>query len=136
MEDYLKAYKYYDTENRRIDYFKVYDLSKNLHLGLVYKYGQAKKTDWSIPIDKIAFKLTKDEKKLKICHRTNNNSYVDYLFKWANRLIVIDYINFTLIPSLTGWVQMFRRILKELEGFTEAQTAQVLRGAFAKYFFS
>ena len=38
-----------------------------------------------------------------------------------------------MISSLTGWLQIFRRILG-LDGFTQAETAKVLREAFASYF--
>ena len=39
-----------------------------------------------------------------------------------------------MISSLTGWLQIFRRILEGLDGFTQAETAKVLREAFASYF--
>ena len=39
-----------------------------------------------------------------------------------------------MISSLTGWLQIFRRILEGLDGFTQAETNKVLREAFASYF--
>ena len=39
-----------------------------------------------------------------------------------------------MISSLTGWLQIFRRILEGLDGFTQAETHKVLREAFASYF--
>ena len=39
-----------------------------------------------------------------------------------------------MISSLTGWLQILRRILEGLDGFTQAETAKVLREAFASYF--
>ena len=39
-----------------------------------------------------------------------------------------------MIWSLTGWLQIFRRILEGLDSFTQAETAKVLREAFASYF--
>ena len=39
-----------------------------------------------------------------------------------------------MISSLTGWLQIFRIILEGLDGFTQAETAKVLREAFASYF--
>ena len=133
MEKYLKLYKYYDTKNRKIDYFKVYDL---LRQGLVYNYDNSMRGSWSQPpIDKITYTLSENEKKIKaVCQKTAHISYIDYLYRWANRLIMIDTINFKLVASLTGWVQIFRRILEGLDGFTQAQPSSVLRGAFAKYF--
>ena len=47
---------------------------------------------------------------------------------------MIDGYNFKLVVSLTGWVQIFRRILEGLDSFTQAQTASILRGVFANYF--
>ena len=38
-----------------------------------------------------------------------------------------------MISSLTGWLQIFRRILEGLDGFTQAETAKVMREAFASY---
>ena len=40
--------------------------------------------------------------------------------------MMIDTINFKLVASLTGSVQIFRRILNRLDGFTQAQTASIL----------
>ena len=56
------------------------------------------------------------------------------MYKWANTILTIDTINFKWVRSLTGRVQIFRRTLEGLTEFTQAQTAKVLRGAFAKYF--
>ena len=136
MEKYLKRYKYYDTKNRKIDVLKAYDLLANLRQGLVYYYDKSTKGTWSqSPIDEITFTLNKSETQIKVVAiKTAHISYIDYLYKWANRLIMIDTNNFKLVASLTGWVQVFRRILKGLDGFTQAQTASILRAAFAKYF--
>ena len=38
-----------------------------------------------------------------------------------------------MISSLTGWLQIFRRVIEGLVGFTQAETAKVLREAFASY---
>ena len=136
MEKYLKTYKYYDTKNRKIDVFKAYDLLANLCQGLVYYYDKSTKGTWSQPpIDEITFTLNKSETEIKtVAIKTAHISYIDYLYKWANRLIMIDTTNFKLVDSLTGWVQVFKRILKGLDGFTQAETASILRAAFAKYF--
>ena len=68
------------------------------------------------------------------CKKTKNKTYINYLYSWANRLVVIDSLNLKLISSLTGWLQIFGRILEGLHGFTQAETAKVLREAFASYF--
>ena len=136
MEKYLKTYKCYDTKNKKVDIFKVYNLLANLYAGLVYNHDKSTKGTWSQPpIDKITFNLSENEKQIiRTAQKTAHISYIDYLYKWAIRIIMIDTINFKIIASLTGWVQIFRRILEGLDGFTQDQTALVLRGAFAKYF--
>ena len=71
MEKYLKLYKYYDTKNRKIDYFKVYNLLANLRQGLVYNYDNSTRESWSQPpIDKITYTLSENEKKIKaVCEK-------------------------------------------------------------------
>ena len=39
-----------------------------------------------------------------------------------------------MISSLTGWLQIFRRILEILDGFTQTETNKILREVFASYF--
>ena len=59
---------------------------------------------------------------------------MNYLYKWANTILMIDTINFKWVRSLTGWVHIFRRILEGLTDFTQKQTVEVLRCVFVKYF--
>ena len=136
MENFLTIYKYYNIKNKRIEYFKAYDLLKHLRYGLTYKYDlKAKKGWYNPPIDQIAFKISENEKNIEVsCKKTKNKTYINYLYSWANRLVVIDSLNLKLISSLTGWLQIFRRILEGSDGFTQAETAKVLTEAFASYF--
>ena len=93
-----------------------------------YKY-------YNTTIDQITFKISENEKNIEVsCQKTKNKTYINYLYSWANRLVVIDTLNLKLISSLTGWLQIFRRILEGLDGFTQAETHKVLREAFASYF--
>ena len=135
MENFLTSYKYYNIKNKKIEYFKAYDLLKHLRYGLTYKYDiNAKKGWYNPPIDQITFKISENEKNIEVsCQKTKNKTYINYLYSWANRLVVIDTLNLKLISSLTGWLQIFRRILG-FDGFTQAETAKVLREAFASYF--
>ena len=53
MEKHLKLYTYYDTKNKKTNFFKVYDLLSNLRSGLVYKYNsKLKNTKWESPFEK------------------------------------------------------------------------------------
>ena len=136
MENFLTSYKYYNIKNKKIEYFKAYDLLKHLRYGLIYKNDlNAKKGWYNPPIDQITFKISENEKNIEVsCQKTKNKTYINYLFSWANRLVAIDTLNLKLISSLTGWLQIFRRILEGLDGFTQAETAKVLREGFASYF--
>ena len=133
MENFLTSYKYYNIKNKKIEYFKAYDLLKHLRYGLTYKYDLKAKKGWHNPsIDQITFKISENEKNIEVsCQKTKNKTYINYLYSWENRLVVIDTLNLKLISSLTGWLQIFRRILEGLDGFTQAETAKVLREAFA-----
>ena len=136
MENFLTSYKYYNIRNKKIEYFKAYDLVKHLRYGLIYKYDLNVKKNWcNPPIDQITFKISENKKNVEVsCQKTKNKTYINYLYSWANRLVVTDTLNLKLISSLTGWLQIFRRILEGLDGFTQAETAKVLREAFASYF--
>ena len=136
MKIFLTSYKYYNIKNKKIEYFKAYDLLKYLRYGLIYKYDLNSKKGWYNPaIDQTTFKISENEKNIEVsCQKTKNKTYINYLYSWANRLVVIDTLNLKLISSLTGWLQIFRRILEGLDGFTQAETAKVLREAFASYF--
>ena len=136
MENLLTSYKYYNIKNKKIEYFKAYDLLKYLRYGLIYKYDlNAKKGWYNPPIDQITFKISENEKNIEVsCQKTKNKTYINYLYSWANRLVVIDSLNQKLISSLTGWLQIFRRILEGLDGFTQAKSNKVLREAFVCYF--
>ena len=104
MENFLTSYKYYNIKNKKIEYFKAYDLLKHLRYGLIYKYDlNAKKGWYSPPIDQITFKISENEKNIEVsCQKTKNKTYINYLYSWANRLVVIDTLNLKLISSLTG----------------------------------
>ena len=136
IENFLTSYKYYNIKNKKIEYFKAYDLLKHLHYGLIYKYDLTAEKGWyNPPIDQITFKISENEKNIEVsCQKTKNKTYINYLYSWANRLVVIDTLNLKSISSLTGWLQIFRRIVEGLDGFTQAETAKVLRKAFASYF--
>ena len=136
MENFLTSYKYYNIKNKKTEYFKAFDLLKHLRYGLIYKYDlNAKKGWYNPPTDQITFKISENEKNIEVsCQKTKNKTYINYLYSWANGLVVIDTLNQKLISSLTGWLQIFRRILEGLDGFTQAETFKVLREAFASYF--
>ena len=104
MENFLTSYKYYNIKNKKIEYFKAYDLLKHLRYGLIYKYDlNAKKGWYKPPIDQITFKISENEKNIEVsCQKTKNKTYINYLYSWANRLVVIDTVNLKLISSLTG----------------------------------
>ena len=126
IENVLTSYKYYNIKNKKIEYFKVYDLRKHLRYGHVYKYDLNAKKGWkNPPIDQITYNIKVS------CQKTENKTYINYLYSWANRLVVIDSLNLKLIWSSTGWLQIFRRILEGLDGFTQAETA---KKSFVSYF--
>ena len=137
MEKYLKEYNYYNTNKRKIEKFRVYDLLANLRAGLMFDrpinpYSRS----WEKPpIESIRYKLTDDDKKIKITsNRSNDQSFIYYMYKWANRILILDTLGRKWHASLTGWVEIYRRILAGLNGFTQSQMVSVLRGAFARYF--
>ena len=66
MEKFLTSYKYYNIKNKKIEYFKAYDLLKHLRYGLIYNYDlNAKKGWYNPPIDQITFKISEKEKKYR-----------------------------------------------------------------------
>ena len=66
MENFLTSYKYYNIKNKKIEYFKAYDLLKHLRYGLIYKYDlNAKKGWYNPPIDQITFKISENEQKYR-----------------------------------------------------------------------
>ena len=67
METFLTSYKYYNIKNKKIEYFKAYDLRKHLRYGLVYKYDLNTKKGWkNPPIYQITFKFSENEKNIKV----------------------------------------------------------------------
>ena len=136
MEKYLKEYNYYDTNKRKLEKFKVYDLFANLQAGLIFdRPVNPYSRSWQKSlIESVAYKLTDDDKKIKIiCNRSNNQSFIYYMYKWANRILILDILGRNWHASLTGWVEICRRILAGLNGFTQCQMVSVLRGALVRY---
>ena len=48
MENFLTSYKYYNIKNKKVEYFKAYDLLKHLRYGIIYKYDLKAKKGWYI----------------------------------------------------------------------------------------
>ena len=77
MENFLTSYKYYNIKNKKIEYFKAYDLLKHLRYGLIYKYDLNDKKGWyNPPIDQITFKICENEKIYKFLAKRHKIKHI------------------------------------------------------------
>ena len=93
MKDFLKTYKHYNIKNQKIENFVAYNLFSHLVYGItiVLNKKQKIKPEWlAPPIDKINFKLSQDETKVIGTCRNINTTYVENIYSWANKFVIID----------------------------------------------
>ena len=131
MKDFLKTYKYYNIKNQKIENFAAYILFTHLvyGTGFVLDKKQKLKPEWPAPpIDRINFKLSQDETKVIGTCRNINTTYVENIYSWANKFVIIDSLRLRLVTSSTGWLKMFSNLSKGRFKYS------TLRAAFAAYF--
>ena len=132
MKDFLKTCQYYNIENeKKQQNFNVYDPLKHLNYGLIFDLDTepTAKTKWVAPVNRIDFKINLNNKKVNVTvQQVGNNDYVEKVYEWSNKFVVIDTINLELVTSYTGLVKIHKGLIR-IQGIR----SETIRRAFATY---
>ena len=120
MKKYKKEYKYLNTTRNKIETFRVYDFLAHIPSGL--KFNKANLKRWiAAPIESVNFKLVEDNTKILVkCTPSDDQTLPYFMYEWANKIIVYDSLGRKWYASLTGWVEIFRRILYGVKNITQS----------------